>query len=601
MKKLNKQVLVFTAIGMILGFLVAMLISPSANQQINTSSNQHINASDHQTTGSSDHQTWTCSMHPQVRQPEPGQCPICGMDLIPASTAGGNGNSSPAVLEMSEAAIAMAEVQTFIVKENETAKEISTTGKVQPNERSRSTITANFPGRIEQLFVNFTGQAVQKGEKLAEVYSPELINAQKELLEASKTKSDFPDLYVAARQKLQSWKITSEQIESIESGGALLERFAVLADRSGIVIQRKVTEGDYVGTGTALFDLVNLSSVWVMLDIYATHLPFVRNGDLVSLTIEGIPGETFEAPISYLDPFIDPDTRTAQARLLLNNPGDRLKPEMFVNARIQTSGNLEEGIFNIPRTALLWSGKRSVVYVQVPDSEYPAYEMREVSIGPRNGETYPVMSGLQAGEEVVSNGVFSIDAAAQLAGNYSLLNRPESKTMEVSSTFQEQLTVLAEAYFELKNELVADDAEAARNAGNQVGEALNQVDMELVEGAAHAHWMELKVEAEKALEGIAKADGLQPVRKQFMLLSESMLEMTESFGLEKDKVYRQYCPMAFGDEGAYWLSETEEIRNPYFGADMLRCGEVRETYEKGKLVMEKSPNTGSPGGGGHNH
>ncbi|SEJ14939.1 membrane fusion protein, Cu(I)/Ag(I) efflux system [Cyclobacterium xiamenense] len=601
MKKLNKQVLVFTAIGIILGFLVAMLISPSANQHINTSTHQHIDTSSDQSTGASDHQTWTCSMHPQVRQPEPGQCPICGMDLIPASTAGGNGNSSPAVLEMSEAAIAMAEVHTFTVKENETGKEITTTGKVQPNERSRSTIAANFPGRIEQLYVNFTGQAVQKGEKLADIYSPELANAQKELLEAAKTKSNFPDLYAAARQKLQSWKITSEQIESIESGGTLLDRFAILADRSGIVSQRNVAQGDYVSTGTPLFDLVDLSSVWVMLDIYETQLPFVRNGDLVSLSVEGIPGETFEAPISYLDPFINSDTRAAQARLLLNNPGDRLKPEMFVTAQIQTQANREKGILSIPRTALLWSGKRSVVYVQVPDSEYPAYEMREVSIGPRNGETYPVLAGLQAGEEVVSNGVFSIDAAAQLAGKYSLLNRPESKTMEVSSTFQEQLTLLAEAYFGLKNALVADDGLAARNAGKQVGEALNKVDMQLVEGEAHALWMEVKAEAEKALEGIAEADGLQPVRKQFMLLSESMLEITESFGLEKDKVYRQYCPMAFGDEGAYWLSETEEIRNPYFGADMLRCGEVRETYEKGKPVMEKSPNTGSPGGGGHNH
>lgn len=226
-----------------------------------------------------------------------------------------------------------------------------------------------------------------------------MVNAQKELLEAAKTKSDFPDLYAAARQKLRSWKITSEQIKSIESGGTLLERFAVLADRSGIVIQRRVAEGDYVGTGTALFDLVNLSSVWVMLDIYESQLPFVRTGDLVSLTIEGIPGETFEASISYLDPFINPATRAAQARVVLNNPSQRIMPEMFVNALIKARGNLEEGILSIPRTALLWSGKRSVVYVKVPDSEYPAYEMREVSIGPRNGETYPVLAGLRAGRK----------------------------------------------------------------------------------------------------------------------------------------------------------------------------------------------------------
>lgn len=591
MKKINKQVLVFTAIGVILGFLVARLIGPSSSQQINTSTNQAIESSE----------TWTCSMHPQVRQPDPGQCPICGMDLIPASTTGGSGSSSPAVLEMSEAAIALAEVYTFTVKADESGKEVSTTGKIQPNERSRSTLAANFPGRIEQLFINFTGQAVRKGEKLAEVYSPELVNAQKELLEATKTKVDFPDLYAAARQKLQSWKITSEQIESIESGGELIERFAVLADLSGIVIQRNVAEGDYVMTGEPLLEIVNLNTVWVMLDIYEQQLPFVQNGDKVSLTVDGIPGETFESTISFLDPFIAPDTRTAKARVVLNNPRDLLMPEMFVNANIQSSGNLGEGTLSIPRTALLWSGKRSVVYVQVPDATYPTYEMREVSIGPRNGEIYPVLDGLQAGEEVVRNGVFSIDAAAQLAGNYSLLNRPESKTIEAPSAFRQQLTVLAEAYFELKNALVADDTEEARNASQQVAVALNKVDMQLVKGDAHAHWMELKAEAGEALQGIRKASGIQAVRKQFMALSETMLEITESFGLEKDKVYRQYCPMAFGDQGAFWLSETEEIFNPYFGEEMLRCGEVRATYEKGKPVMQKNRNAGTPDGSGHNH
>jgi Cu(I)/Ag(I) efflux system membrane fusion protein len=599
MKKLNKQVFVFTAIGMILGFLAAMLISPSANQHIIPSSHQHTNPPDDQTTESSE--TWTCSMHPQVRQPDPGQCPICGMDLIPASTTGGLSSSSPAVLEMSEAAIAMAEVQTFRVQPTEGTREIEVLGKIQPDERSRSTITANFPGRIERLFVNFTGQAVKKGEKLAEVYSPELVNAQKELLEAAKTKADFPDMYAAARQKLQSWKITPEQIQSIESRGTLLERFGVLADRSGVVLQRSVAEGDYVGTGTALFELIDLSPVWVMLDIYETQLPFVQTGDLVSLTVEGIPGKTYEGRISYLDPWIHPDRRTAQARLLLDNHGERLKPEMLVKARIHRQKNQEEGTLSLPRTAVLWSGKRSVVYVQDPHAEYPTYEMREVSIGPRNGETYPVLAGLQPGEVVVSNGVFSIDAAAQLAGKHSLLNRPENKVLAVSATFRKQLTVLADAYFALKNTLVADDAEAARNAGKQVEEALNKVDKDKEEGEVQTHWMEIKAQAEKALDGIGQASGLQPVREQFMLLSESMLEVTESFGLEKDKVYRQYCPMAFGDEGAYWLSETEEIRNPYFGADMLRCGEVRETYEKGKPVLEKSSKTANAGVGGHNH
>lgn len=589
----NLSILIGT---LLIGAFLGWIIKPSNHETIGSSNNQSTESSDHQHS-----ETWTCSMHPQVRQSEPGQCPICGMDLIPAASKSAGSSDDPMVFEMSNSAVAMANIATSRVKESLSKGELLLSGKVKPDERNISSITAKYPGRIEKLFINFTGQAIQKGEKLATIYSPELVNAQKELREAAESKADFPEIYAAAKEKLRLWKLTADQIRNIENQEELVEHFDVLAQQSGIVTQRKVAEGDYIGTGSVLFEIVDLGRVWIMLDAYESDLSAIREGDALSFTAAGIPGRVFEASIAYIDPVLDPDTRTIKVRAVASNPKALLKPEMFVNAKIAASGQENQASVSIPRTALLWSGKRSVVYVKVAGAEYPAYEMREITVGSRIGEEYPVTEGLEAGEEIVTNGVFSIDAAAQLAGNYSMMARPEAKTLEVSQSFREQLTILAEAYFELKNALVDDDAQGARDAGKQVRAALDKVDMSLVEGDAHDHWMALKDESEKALQGIQESESLQAVRRQFMSLSESILEVTESFGLEKDTVYRQYCPMAFGDEGAYWLSEKEEIFNPYFGESMLRCGEVRETYRKGAQVMKANSPSGSKDMAGHNH
>jgi Cu(I)/Ag(I) efflux system membrane fusion protein len=239
--------------------------------------------------------------------------------------------------------------------------------------------------------------------------------------------------------------------------------------------------------------------------------------------------------------------------------------------------------------------------VKVPDSEFPTFGMREITLGPRMGEMWLVEAGLEAGEEIVTNGVFAIDAAAQLSGNYSMLMRPEAKTMETPQAFRQQLTVVAEVYFELKNGLVDDAADVAKTASKKLGKALSEVDMKLLQGQAHDHWMALEKQLSEAAGMIENAENLGSQREHFAMLSENILEMTESFGLEKDKVYKQFCPMAFNDKGANWLSEIEEIRNPYFGDDMLTCGEVKETYRKGQAVYDKNGPGKTQSSEGHNH
>lgn len=606
MKKINSKKYLLMGVMLIAGILIGYLISkPSENPSNVPPDNQTIEDSTHQHSESSTEKTWTCSMHPQIRQSEPGSCPICGMDLIPVASGRSAGNSDPMVHEMTPEAVAMAEIHTSRVTGVSTEGEILLTGKVQEDEQSRATVAANFPGRIEKLFVNFTGQRIQKGDRIATIYSPELLTAQSELLEGLKSKENYPGLYEAAREKLRLWKLTDKQIEEIESDGKIKDQFDIFSDKSGVVTQRNISVGDYVGTGSALFNVVDLDRVWIMLDAYETDLPFVKVGGEVSFTVAGVPGKTFKAKVNYIDPIINADSRTASIRAETTNPNGELKPGMFVNAQVRSSLSPAQSSVAIPRTALLWTGKRSVVYIKVPGAEFPSYEMREITLGPRMGETYMVKAGLEPGEEIVTNGVFAIDAAAQLSGNYSMMMRPESKTLEVTQHFNEQITDLADAYFEVKNSLVEDDAEAAMAALDMMSLSLGKVELKKLKGQAQSavnkDWIELKEQLLASVKRMRNADSLETLRENFAILSENILEVTESFGLDKDIVYKDFCPMAFDNRGAFWLSETEDIRNPYFGKAMPTCGEVKETYRKGEREFRNERTIQNQSEAGHNH
>ena len=531
---------------------------------------------------------YTCSMHPQIRQNEPGQCPLCGMALTPVSNKKG-GESSPFVLEMTPEAVALSNVQTTRVKSGSGSGKLTLTGKIQANEQRVKSLTANYAGRVDQLFVNFTGQEVQRGQKLATLYSPELVNAQKELLETAKIKERQPALYQATKEKLRLWKISEEQIAAIESSGQVQTQFDVFADVAGVVTARNIAVGDFVSRGSALFEIIDLSNVWVILDAYESDLGAVRKGDDLSFSVSAYPGREFKAKVTYIDPVLNPDTRTVGVRAEAVNRNFELKPEMFVSANISTAQAGQSGLM-IPKTAILWTGPRSVVYVQVGDKEAPAFEMREVELGPRVGEDYLVLSGVEEGDQVVSNGVFAIDAAAQLSGNYSMMTRPEVKTLDTPEEFRKQLTAFVQSYLPIKDALVKTDADATQKTISPAKASLAKVDMKLLEGKAHDIWMELLRPMQSSLDKITQTSDVEEQRKHFETLSDNLIEAVEYFGVVENTIYRQYCPMAFKDQGAYWLSSEKEIRNPYFGDMMLTCGEVREAYQPGKRVTSSSGN-----------
>ena len=525
---------------------------------------------------------YTCSMHPQIRQNEPGQCPLCGMALTPVNNKRG-GESSPFILEMTSEAVALSNVQTTRVKVGSGSGKISLTGKIQPNEQRTKSLTANYTGRVDQLYVNFTGQEVRRGEKLATLYSPELVNAQKELLEMAKIKDRQPALYQAAKEKLRLWKISEEQIAAIETSGNVQTQFDIYADFAGVVMGRNIAVGDFVNRGTALFEIVDLSTVWVMLDAYESDLGAIKKGDDLSFQVSAYPGKSFRAKVSYIDPILNPDTRTVGIRAEAVNSNFELKPEMFVSANISTSPAGQSGLM-IPKTAILWTGPRSVVYVQKGNREAPSFEMREIEIGARVGDDYLVLSGLEEGEQVVSNGVFAIDAAAQLTGNYSMMTRPEVKTLDTPEEFRKQLTEFVKSYLPIKDALVKTDAKETQAAINPAKTTLSKVDMKLLDSDGHDIWMDLLGAMQSSLDKIVQTIDVEEQRKHFEILSDNLIEAVEYFGVVENTIYRQYCPMAFRDQGAYWLSSEKEIRNPYFGDMMLTCGEVKETYQPGKRV-----------------
>ncbi len=366
---------------------------------------------------------WTCSMHPQIRMDHPGKCPICAMDLVPLNSLQSDEEQmNPNEIAMTESAAKLAEIQTMTVSKGAPEKTVYLQGKVHADERNIAELTARFGGRIEKLFVNFTGQQVKKGEKLATIYSPNLVTAQRELLESIALKDSRPSLYNAAKSKLKLWDLTDGQIASIEEKGEPLLYFDILSPITGTVMMRHVSLGDYVKEGNALFQIINLTRVWVMFDAYESDLPWVKTGDQVNFTIQAIPGKNFKGKVSYIDPFINSATRVAKVRVEIANPKLDLKPEMFVNGTVQSKIAENSNDLLIPKSAVLWTGKRSVVYVKVPERENPTFLYRQIELGPEAGNFYVITDGLSEGEEIAVNGVFKIDAAAQLQGLPSMMN-----------------------------------------------------------------------------------------------------------------------------------------------------------------------------------
>ncbi len=573
---------------LIVGFVLAILSGLGLGYLLfrSDSDSEQTDHSNHIHEASASETIWTCSMHPQIRQPEPGDCPICGMDLIPLEE---NTSSDPLVLEMTPDAVKLAQIETTVLGAGGKAEHtLALSGKIQADERLAASQVAHIPGRIEQLYVSFKGESIRQGQRVARIYSPELITAQQELIQARKLKERNPSLYTAARQKLTYWKLTEEQIAGIEQSETIQETFDIYADAAGVVTRRRIAVGDYVRQGEVLLDLVSLNRVWVLFDAYEEDLSQLSVGDGVEFVTPSVPGQTFTTRITFIDPVIDPQTRVASVRGEVANSGRKLKPEMFVKGTLASKMGGDAQLL-VPRSAVLWTGKRSVVYLAVPGASVPSYRYQEIELGERVGDAYLVQSGLHAGDEVVTYGSFVIDAAAQLNNQQSMMNHlmdsdAESEAdeslpsyaAETPQVFQQQLAQTVDAYLKLKDALVASDAQQAKSDAQQLLKQLAQIDMEPLPREMHGYWMPQTKMIEQYAEAIAAEKDLAKQREQFDPLSAALIEAVQVMGVAGQSLYVQHCPMAQDWEGADWLSLQQEIRNPYFGDEMLTCGSVTQ-------------------------
>ncbi len=628
-------------IAVIVGIIIGLLIGPGGpSSSSGHPGEDHGALAGEAGKGRLEVEFWTCSMHPQIRQPKPGKCPICFMDLVPVSTAAQD-STDARELKLSPRAISLADIRLAPVERRFLSREIRLVGTVVFDETRLAYITARVPGRIDRLYVDYTGMRVRKGDHLIDLYSPDLLTAQQELLQAVKSAYTAS----AAREKLRLWGLTPEQIKDIEKKGRPAEHMTLYSPISGIVTQKSAIEGEYVQTGSKIFTIADLSQVWVKLDAYESDLPWLRYAQEVEFETEAFPGEIFTGKIAFIDPVLDPHTRTVKVRVNVPNPAGKLKPEMFVRSlvrsRLSGSGKVmdphlagkwlspmhpeivkdgpgrcdicgmplvraeelgylspgkaaEEAPLVMPASAPLITGKRAVVYVAVPGKE-GTFAGKEVVLGPRAGDHYIIKEGLEEGEKVVVNGAFKIDSDLQIQAKPSMMSpqhgEPEPRSPKgesapagekIPAAFRQSMDLAAAAYFDIQQALSSDNLAEAQKGGENLLIKLAAVDMKLLSGSAHGEWLDLAKNMAQEGKKLIQSKDIEEARLQLERLTGPMTAAIKSFGSKKSPVYRFHCPMAFNNKGAYWLQKSTDTRNPYFGASMLLCKDKVETLVEGK-------------------
>lgn len=402
---------------------------------------------------------YTCGMHPQVIQDHPGNCPICGMKLTPIkrSTGGATGAASSGERKIKyykstmipgevrqtpgkdsmgmdmvpvyedEAAAAEASmiaidpvtiqnmgIRTDLVTNGPLRRVLRTVGTIDYNEPALADVTTKFKGWIEKLYVDATGDLVMKGQPLFEIYSPELYSAQVEYLLATdptnRPTTGSDSIKAAALTKLKFFDISDAQIAELEKTRQPRKTLRIVAPQDGFVINKMVVEGQMVEAGMVIYRLADLGLVWVYAEVYEQDLPFIQLGQEALVTLSYLPDRRFRGRVTYVYPTVDPRTRTARVRMEFHNPAYLLKPGMFANVELRAE--LAPSALLVPETAILRSGAKNTVFVALEGGKF---EPRTVTLGPRaEGNRYQVLSGLRAGERVVTSGQFMLDSESQL-------------------------------------------------------------------------------------------------------------------------------------------------------------------------------------------
>lgn len=537
---------------------------------------------------------WTCAMHPQIKLPNSGKCPICFMDLIPQESGrDADTRVSTVQYSMSEAAKKLAEVETVEVKRNHAKVLVRMVGLVYEDETRIASLTSRVDGRLDEIFVNFTGSLVNKGDPMVTIWSPTLIKSQVELFESMKSK-DTEGIIRGAEEKMLQLGMTKEQIEDIKKQQKANLYVTLRAPINGVVTKKMAILGQFVKEGTEMYAINDLSHVWIKLDAYETDMPWIRYGQDVSFTTPAVPGRKFKGKVLFLEPVLDMKTRTVKIRVEAENPEYILRPGMFVTAELEAEIDAKGRVIKpewagkyicpshpsdhpssepgfcpesklalrpasafgygddpnpefplvIPTAAPLITGKRAIVYVEVSKQDRPTYELREVVLGPRAGDEYVVYEGLKEGERVVTKGNFKIDSAMQIVAKASMMNPIEPKQakgtgekaeeevvkkLQAPEEFVSALTPIVQEYLNLKESLVGEKSEEAGVSAKKLAGLLKGVNSSVLDDNAKEIWKKLSDSMENNLKEIADTREIGAMRKAFDPLSEAFAKVVMGF------------------------------------------------------------------------
>ena len=366
-----------------------------------------------------DHETYICPMHPTVVSDKPGSCPICGMDLVVKEADASSVQDGS--VQIDPVTIQNIGVKTMVVEKQPLKRTVRAVGRVDYDETRIMDVNSKIAGWVEQLYVDYTGQWVKKGQPLLALYSPELVAAQEEYLTAldyaermrggvdRDVAQSADDLLVAARQRLLYWDISAGQIAELEKTRQVGRTMPILAPRSGIVTHKDVLEGAHIGSGQHLYRIADLSVVWIYADVYEYEMPWVSRGQRAEVSLSYLPGEQFEGKVDYIFPFMNEKTRTVQVRMVFDNADGALKPDMYADVVIRSEVG-REGVV-IPVQAVIHSGTRRVVVMAHGNGRF---EPRGIHIGVETEDGYEVMHGLNPGEQIVTSAQFLIDSESNL-------------------------------------------------------------------------------------------------------------------------------------------------------------------------------------------
>jgi Cu(I)/Ag(I) efflux system membrane fusion protein len=583
---------------------------------------------------------YTCPMHPQIRQPNPGRCPICSMPLELATAAVGAQDEYAVMIE--PAARRLANIATQPVEKRPVARTIESIGRIAIDESRQATIAAYIAGRIERLFADYTGIQVAKGDHLAVIYSPQLYAAQVEYLESRRALAAMDGAALAsvrrsqerlaegARQRLTELGMTAEQLAKLETTQAAQSRITIYAPIGGTVVEKMVVEGKYVEVGEPIYRIADLSTVWLLLQLFPEDVALVRFGQRVEVEVQSLPGEAFEGRVAFIDPIVDESTRTVDVRVELLNergllrPGDYARAELIVPLGEQGQvydadlagkwispmhpqiirdapgqcpicgmdlvSTREYGysdapvprpeLLIVPRGAVLMTGGTSLVYVE---TEPGRFELRPVKLGPLLRDEAVILEGLSAGEQVAVNGNFLIDSQMQLAGKPSLIDPeravaakpaamqplqiPSNDAEPIAGKTGRRLEQLYAAYQALVAALAADRLPLESEVA-----AVQQSAAELAE--VEQLPPPLREQLSAIAENVAHLHhrSLEEAREQFKAISRSVLLLASAARGEgsSEPVMHYWCSMV-PSGGGDWLQGVGPPTNPYWGSQMLRC------------------------------